>query len=211
MLSCHIQPSANALAIATQLKNSKKNAIFLGEYALSLADSANLRALVQKIKEMTGATVGYLTEGANGAGAWIAGAVPHRGPAGQAVETPGLDAFDFLTQQPKRAYILLGVEPEMDCIAPHAALKTLQEAGLVVCLSSFASPNMEKYADFILPIAPFTETISTYVNVEGDWQSSPVVSVPSGEFKACMENHSCIGQFNGVAWIRLCRYPCGTR
>lgn len=178
-----IQPSANALAIATQLKNSKKNAIFLGEYALSLADSANLRALVQKIKEMTGATVGYLTAGANGAGAWIAGAVPHRGPAGQAVETPGLNAFDFLTQQPKRAYILLGVEPEMDCIAPHAALKALQEAGLVVCLSSFASPNMEKYADFILPIAPFTETISTYVNVEGDWQSSPVISVPSGNSK----------------------------
>ncbi len=42
---------------------------------------------------------------------------------------------------------------------------------------------MEKYADFILPIAPFTETISTYVNVEGNWQSSPVVSVPAGEAK----------------------------
>jgi NADH-quinone oxidoreductase subunit G len=178
-----LQPSSEAIAIAKLLKNSKKTAIFLGEYALSLTDAAVLRVLVRKIQALTGASIGFLTEGANSAGAWLVGAVPHRGPAAKPVTNPGAHALDVLTQTPKRAYILLGIEPEMDCIASAAAVKTLKQAGTVVCLSTFTTPQMEEYADFILPITPFTETVGTYINVEGVWQSSPVVSVPAENAK----------------------------
>ena len=88
-----------------------------------------------------------------------------------------------MTTQPKRAYFLLGLEPEMDCVAPAAALETLQQAGLVVCLTSFVTAAMEEYADFILPITPVTENVGTFVNIAGAAQSFAAVSVPTGESK----------------------------
>ena len=89
----------------------------------------------------------------------------------------------LLTKNPKRAYFLLGIEPELDCAAPAAALKSLQDAGLVVCLTPFTTPTMESYADFILPITPPTEMAGTFVNIEGAWQNFASVSVPNGEAK----------------------------
>ncbi len=144
----HIQPSAQAASIARQLKNSKNTAIFFGEYALSLSNSADLRALAGKIKEMTGCTVGYLTEGANSAGAWIAGAIPHRGPAGQPVDKAGANALEMLTGHAKRAYILLGVEPEMDCIAPARRVKKFRSSGIGCLLNALCYSSNGKICRF---------------------------------------------------------------
>lgn len=174
--------SSQALDFAQQLK-SEKIGIFLGEYAINHPQATTIKALARCIAELTGGSVGTLTHGANHAGAWLAGAVPHRGPGTAKIAQPGLDAFSLLTHSPRRAYFLLGIEPEMDCAYPAAALAALKQAGLVVCMSSFVTPAMEQYANFILPITPFSETIGTYVNTEGTWQSFSAVSVPTGDSK----------------------------
>jgi NADH-quinone oxidoreductase subunit G len=147
----------------------RKATILIGEYAAGHPQAATVRALVQTISRLSGAVAGTLTHGANGAGAWLAGAVPHRGPGGVNIAQPGANAYELLTSQRKRA--------------PAAALDTLRQAGLVVCLTSFITSQMEEYADFILPVTPFTETVGTYVNVTGAAQSFPAVSVPTGETK----------------------------
>ena len=142
--------------------------------------AASLLALVQCIGEFSGATVGILSEGANSAGAYLSGALPHRGPAGQKIEQVGVDAKNMLTTHPLKVYFLLNTEVEFDCAYAAAALKILDKAAMVVCLTPFVTEAMKKYADYILPVSPFTETSGTYVNVEGVWQFFRPASIPRG-------------------------------
>jgi NADH-quinone oxidoreductase subunit G len=178
-----VMPSEAARAMAYQLKNAKAPALFLGADAWRHPDAAQLRVLAQSIARLTGAAVNLLTPGANSAGAWLAGAVPHRGPAGAPVDNPGHTAAALLSTHPVRAYFLWDVEPENDTAYPAQALAALQQAGLVVCISRFASEAMADYADFILPLAAFTKTPGSFVNVQGTWQSFSAVSPPYHDAK----------------------------
>ena len=178
-----ITVSDSAKAIAAQLKQAKTGSLLLGEYALGHPQASQIRALARLIEQHTAITVGSLTVGANAAGAHIAGAVPYQGPAGQSIKAPGRNAYELLTDQPTKAYLLLGTELEHDCAYPAAALHALSEASLVVCLSSYTTPAMLKYADFILPTAPFAENSGTFVNASGSWQSFSAATIPQGDSK----------------------------
>jgi NADH-quinone oxidoreductase subunit G len=70
-------------------------------------------------------------------------------------------------EQPRKAYVLLGVEPEFDCANPQLAVGALKQASLVVVMSAFKHAPALEYADVMLPVAPFTETSGTFVNIEG--------------------------------------------
>lgn len=166
--------------IAATLLQSKKGLILLGAPALNHYASADIRNLARMIAEMSGVELGILTEGANAAGAWLSGAVPHRLPAGVPIATPGLTAHEML-KNPRQVYVLLNVEPELDCSNSVLAEQALANAKCIVALSSYKNPLIEKYAQVILPIAPFTETSGTYVNVSGQWQSFRGVATPLGE------------------------------
>jgi len=167
-------------AIAERLKKAGNAGVLLGSLAGAHPEAAVLRALAGFIAQQTDAKLGYLSDGANSAGAWIAGAVPHRGPAGQPLESPGLDATAML-RQGLAAYLLMGVEPELDCWDSAAARNALAEADFVVALSAYRTPEMEGYADVLLPIGPFAETSGTLVNAEGRWQSFEAAVTAAGE------------------------------
>lgn len=167
----NVKPDAASQAFAAALKNPGKTAIFVGLTAMHHPAAALIRALAQRLAAALPATLGYLTDGANSAGAWIAGAVPHRGPLGAAVHhRPGLTAA-AMWQKPLEAYLLLNIEPELDCAQAQAAVAALAQAKLVVAFSSFTSPALERDAHVLLPVAPFSETAGTYVNAAGMWQS----------------------------------------
>ncbi|MCH9644158.1 MAG: NADH-quinone oxidoreductase subunit NuoG [Gammaproteobacteria bacterium] len=170
-------------AMAEQLKSNDRAVILLGAYAMQHPEAALIRHWVRYIAQKTAAKIGCATDGANSSGAWLAGAVPHRGVAGAVIENPGLDAKALLTGKPKRIYFLVNFEPELDTAYSEAALKTLSEAGMVVCLTPFVTKTMQTYADFILPIAPFTETDGCFVNIEGSWQHFHAVTPPKGDAK----------------------------
>ena len=85
-----------------------KAAIVFGEYALSHPQAATLRALAQFIQQISSVKMATLTDGANSAGAWLAGAVPHREPGGVAATTVGANAYELLTTEPKQVYCLSG-------------------------------------------------------------------------------------------------------
>lgn len=147
----------------------KKVCVLLGAQALNHPEASMIRALAQKIVKETNGSLGLLTEGCNSAGAWFAGAIPHRGVAGTKLENIGSDAQAML-RDPRKAYLLLNVEPDVDCANPVLAKKALKQAEFVVALSLFKNPELEQYANVILPISPFTETSGTYVNATGEWQ-----------------------------------------
>ncbi len=165
-----VTPAENESAIATELAEAGNKAILLGAIAQQHTDFALIRALCSSIAMHTGAVFGYLPEAGNSAGAWLAGVVPHRLPAGQVAENCGAHA-SALFSKPRKAYIMYGVEAELDCNDPATAQQALNEADFVAVFSPFASEAMRGYADAILPIATYAETSGTYVNAEGGWQS----------------------------------------
>ena len=173
----------SALAIAEQLQSAKKSAIYLGAYAIQHPESAKIRELARYVSQKTGASIGFLTTGANSAGAWLAGAVPHRKAGFEVSEIVGRNAKQMLTEKEARIYFLLNFQPEFDTAYSAEALKTLKKSGMVVCLTPFISRAMEEYADYILPIAPFSETDGSFVNVEGKLQSFRSATLPKGDAK----------------------------
>jgi NADH-quinone oxidoreductase subunit G len=141
---------------------------------------ARIQQLAIQLAELTGAQLGFVSEGANSAGIAYAGALPHRGPAGAAAETSGVDLGQMLAS-PVKGLLLLNVEPEFDCVDDVAALNALNDAEFVVTLTPWLTDSAAEYADVILPIGTFAETSGTFVNVEGLWQSFQGVAQPVGE------------------------------
>ena len=114
------QANVGHRAIAAALKSGQKRAIWLGALTLRHPAYADLRAVAAGIAAATGATLGRLAEGGNAAGAYLAGAVPHREPAGIKSAATGKNARELLAQ-PQKAYLLFGgVEPWADALGVDA-------------------------------------------------------------------------------------------
>lgn len=186
LLAASLQPTTAKGSLghmAQRLAQGGTIGFFLGEHAMNHPQAADLRQVVYQLAAETGAQVNLLTEGANGVGAWLAGCVPHRAAFGVNVAAPGLTARDVLGDKPVRGYFLLHTEVEFDAALSAAAVRALQQAGLVVCLTPFASEAMLSYADFILPITPYTETAGTFVNALGQSQAFKAAVLPLGDAK----------------------------
>jgi NADH-quinone oxidoreductase subunit G len=164
---------------AAEALTRKPALVLLGQIAQRHPQYADLRALAAGLAAVTGAALGYLSEGANAAGAALAGATPHRGPGGKAVARAGFDARAML-ETPRSAYILFGIEPSKDLAEGAAALQALRGAA-VVAFTSFVSDELADVADVLLPTATFAETAGTYVNAEGRWQSFDAAADAVGE------------------------------
>jgi NADH-quinone oxidoreductase subunit G len=172
-------PDATEQAMAEALSEAGQAAVLLGIGASMHPAFSTLRALAVLIADLSGARLGFLSDGANSAGACLAGVLPHRGAGGQAREKAGLDAAQMLAQ-PLKNYLLVGVEPEFDCGNASAANAAMHQAEFVVMLTPFITERMREYADVLLPINCFAETSGTYVNCEGHWQSFAAASRAPG-------------------------------
>lgn len=171
---------AAATDIAETLCGADRSAVILGNYAASHPQASTLRAIAATIAEETDSTIGFLSEGANCAGAWLAGALPHRKEGNKKSSSIGLDAKAMISN-PREGYLLLGMEPALDCADGLSAERTLSEADCVVALTAYRSESLEKCADVLLPVTPMTETSGTLVNVEGRWQSFNGAVAPKGD------------------------------
>jgi len=167
--------------IAKCLMCAKNPVIFMGALACHHPQSGMIHLLVKEIASIIEGKVVILTDGCNSTGAWLAGAIPHRGPAGSEV-VEGFSVKEAFEHSLK-GYCLMGVEPELDCVDPAKALSSLKAAEFVAILSTFKSDAMLEYANVILPISPYTETEGTYVNLEGRWQSFEAASKPLEEVR----------------------------
>ncbi len=150
------------------LMNGTRRAVILGTMAQRHPAYSQLKALAAMLAEFCGASVGCITEGANAAGAYLAGAVPHREPGGAPAATAGLSASAML-ESPLKAYMLFGgVDPASDLGSDPRALAS---ADLVVAMTTHLPESLRSLVHVVLPIGTFAETSGTYVNAEGRWQS----------------------------------------
>jgi NADH-quinone oxidoreductase subunit G len=165
-------------ALAAALSNGTRRAVILGTLAQRHPAYSRLKALASLLAELTHASLGLITEGANAAGAYLAGAVPHRLPGGAASPSPGLTARAML-ESPLKGYVLFGgIDPEADFAlgaeAPGAA-------EFLLAVTTHLPESLRAQAHVVLPIGSFAETSGTFVNAEGRWQSWAGAAKPAGE------------------------------
>jgi len=163
-------PTAEQRAAAAVLLGKQRGWLLLGQLAERHPKFTEIRYLAAHIATATGASLGYLPEGANAAGAAMLGFVSHRSPSSARRANPGLNVENMLSA-PRHAYILHGIEPGLDVANGELAEAALKSADVVVALSLFADESLLECCNIILPIASFAETEGTYVNAEGRWQS----------------------------------------
>ncbi len=155
-------------SLIAALARGSRRAVILGTLAQRHPAYAQIKALGAALAELCGASVGCLTEGANAAGAYLAGAVPHREPGGAPLASGGLSARQMLESKLK-AYVLFGgIDPANDLAVDPAALAA---ADLVVAITTHLPDSLRGVVHVVLPIGSFAETSGTYVNAEGRWQS----------------------------------------
>ncbi|MES2297758.1 MAG: NADH-quinone oxidoreductase subunit NuoG [Pseudomonadota bacterium] len=182
----NVKPSEAAGKLAASLVNGDADtagAVLLGNAAAQHPQAASIHAAAQWIAQHTNAKFGYLTEAANTVGGYLVGAT-----AKQAA--PAFSA-------PKKAYLLLNAEPELDAANPQLARAALDAAEMVVAMSPFK--HGFEYADVLLPVAPFSETSGTFVNCEGRAQSFNGTVRPLGETRPAWKVLRVLGNLLGLA------------
>jgi NADH-quinone oxidoreductase subunit G len=169
-------------ALASRLIEAGNGLVLLGQFSMGHPDAAWLRTLAAYIAAATGSTLNVLPHGGNPGGAWLTGAVPHRGPGG--AETPvGMNAAQML-EDPRSCYLLWGIEPDFDIDNPGRAMSALRKAGKVISVASHANENLREVSDVILPLAPLAESEGTLFNLDGTGMSVRAAGKALGEAKA---------------------------
>jgi NADH-quinone oxidoreductase subunit G len=165
-------------SLAAALGHGQRHAIFLGALAQRHPAYAELRSLAAALAELSGASLGLITEGANSAGAYLAGAVPHRQAGGTPAAAPGLTARDMLDRGLKAYLLFGGIDPAHDLAG---AVEALAGAELVIAATTHLTEKLREVAHVVLPVGTFAESAGTFVNVEGRWQSWTGAASPVGE------------------------------
>jgi NADH-quinone oxidoreductase subunit G len=164
-----------------EMLNAGKNAaVLLGNFAQQHPQAARIHAAAQAL----GVRAGFLGEAANSVGGYLAG-LPRAG---------NVKAF---LDKPRRAYLLLNVEPRLDCADPQNAAAALGRADFVLSLSAF-KPGAQDAAHVVLPIAPFSETAGTFVSTEGRVQSFNGAVPPLGEARPAWKVLRVLGNLLGA-------------
>jgi NADH-quinone oxidoreductase subunit G len=166
-------------AVVAALMNGARRAVILGTLAQRHPAYSELKALGAMLAQLCAASFGCMTEGANAAGAYLAGAVPHREPGGAPVGTPGLSARGML-ESALKAYVLFGgIDPASDFGIDTT--RALGGADLVIAVTTHLPESLRSSVHVVLPIGTFAETSGTYVNAEGRWQSWTGAATLPGE------------------------------
>ncbi|MFC4930996.1 NADH-quinone oxidoreductase subunit NuoG [Massilia sp. GCM10023247] len=179
----NVQAGDAAKAIAASLvaiDGDVPGAVLLGNAASHHPEASKIHAAAQWIANATGAKFGSFVEAANTVGGYLVGA------------TSNTDLFSV----PKKAYVLLNAEPELDAANPQQAVAALAGAEMVVAMSPFK--HGFEYADVLLPISPFTETAGTFVNCEGRAQSFNGTVKPLGETRPAWKVLRVLGNLLGL-------------
>ena len=172
-----IRLSAHHGDMARELIEADRPAVFIGSLGISHPQLSLLRFLASALAQRVSGTLGYLEYGANSAGAWLAGAVPHRSPGRGQAQIRGLDASAMLARQ-LPAYLLLDADPDLDFHDGRLAREALAGAECVVAISGYK--RAAEYADVLLPMALYAENTGSYLNMEGRRQRFDAVAPPPG-------------------------------
>ncbi len=163
-------------------------AVLLGNLAQHHPRYAEIFSLAEAIAALCGGKFGVLSAAANSVGADLAAVLP---------SGDGLNAKAML-ESPRKAYLLVNIEPELDCHNTAQARLAMEQAECVVALTAYKSAALEN-AHVLLPIAPFTETSGTFISMEGRVQSFSAAAKPLGECRPAWKVLRVLGNTLGLS------------
>jgi len=137
---------------------AKNSVLIIGAIAENHPLAATLRIAVRTFAAITQTKLCRIPQGANAVGLSQHGVLP-----------TGLDAKAML-EKPRKAYILYGIEPDLDFADPALASSALSTAK-VIAFSSF-SHSVSDIADVVLPIGALAEIDATLTNLDGQAQQA---------------------------------------
>jgi NADH-quinone oxidoreductase subunit G len=150
-----VPPSRLADALeALQPEGASRIALILGAVAENSIHAAAIRKAATAFAAARGAALCRIPQGANALGLTRMGVLP-----------VGRDAQAMLTD-PRKAYVIYGIEPGLDFADQARALKALG-AAKVVAFSHYACASTRAVADVILPIGALPEIDATLTNLDG--------------------------------------------
>ncbi|MCP4388128.1 MAG: molybdopterin-dependent oxidoreductase, partial [Gammaproteobacteria bacterium] len=185
-----LEPTSQQRSIASSLLQAENAAIIVGVQALANPQLSLIQELCEAITSAADATLGYLSLSANSAGASLAGATPHRGPAGVALDAGGENAAEILASKHK-VLLTFALNPLLDT---HSVSQLSDNNEFVIAVSSYDNDFIQQQADLVLPLASVVETSGSFVNVEGLWQSFNGCIKAHGESRQGWKILSALGQ-----------------
>jgi NADH-quinone oxidoreductase subunit G len=185
----HGDAHEQARAIAEALAKAEGNAvILLGELAENHVAASHLHAAARALAQATGARLNRIPQGANALGLARHGVLPGgQGKHAQAMLDGSL-----------KTVILYGIEPQFDFAHGAQALKALAGAK-VIAFSAYASDELKKLAQLILPIGALPEIEATLTNVDGFDQAANAGGKLPGEARAGWRVLRALGGVLGLA------------
>ena len=184
-----LEVGGEAQRIAQSLAEGQRTGIFLGNLAAHHPARAQLHALAALLAGIVEGRFGFLGEGANSVGGYLAQAWPGTAPG-------ALNSQQML-ERPRKGYVLLNAEIELDSANPRLARAAMSAAECVVALCAYKHRALE-YAQVLLPVAPFTETAGSYVNTEGRLQRFEAVVRPQAQARPAWKVLRVLGGLLGV-------------
>ncbi|MBP6749475.1 MAG: molybdopterin-dependent oxidoreductase, partial [Xanthomonadaceae bacterium] len=153
-----VPPSQMAAALAALAVNENAKrpgvVVIVGAVAENSIHASAIRKAASAFASANGAALCRIPQGANALGLAQMGVLP-----------TARDAQAMLAD-PRKAYVVYGLEPGLDFADQARALKALG-AAKVVAFSQFACRSTRAVADVILPIAALPEIDATLTNLDG--------------------------------------------
>jgi NADH-quinone oxidoreductase subunit G len=136
-----LEPSSQQRSIASSLIGAENAALIVGVQALANPHLSLIQEICEAITAAADATLGYLSLSANSAGACLAGATPHRGPAGVAIDDGGEHAAEIMTSK-HRVLMTFALNPLLDT---HSVSQLSDNNEFVIALSSYDNDFIQQH------------------------------------------------------------------
>ena len=164
-----VPPSRLAEALArVDVGDAASVVVIVGGVAENGPHAAAIRKAVASFASAKNAKVCRIPQGANALGLARMGVLP-----------AARDAQAML-REPRKAYVVYGIEPGLDFANQQVALRALG-AARVVAFSHYACQSTRRVADVILPIGALPEIEATLVNLDGREQHAVAAGKAPGE------------------------------
>ena len=171
-LPSHIEDTLNALPtpslshyqIAKSLAENEQSFLLSGLHCHSHTEYALIRSYLNLLSYVTNSSFGELTYGANSAGAYLTGCIPHRKAFAESNEL-GLNALEICSKN-HELIALYGIEPE-DCLYQEELHQSIVGSKTTVQFSPFITPFMKENADIMFPLKTPYESKGAFINASG--------------------------------------------
>ena len=163
--------------ILKQINKNTKNAIILGPSATFHENYSYLLNTISKYAKAINASLGFLGDQSNTAGAWAMGVIPHRFSGGKDSPVKGYSYTEAINKEID-ALIIYNLEPEYDFFDDNKILSALKKSKLNIFFSSFMTSSIEKYADIVFPLSVPQESSGTFINATKQVQTSHKIVKP---------------------------------